>query len=78
MPGGFNVIPVPPIPIDTKYPEYDQHGLSNGSAFSIRCADSISVTNCNVQLERSDARPLVNYHDAVVTIEKIRNNLKQF
>lgn len=74
MPGGFDAIPAPPVPIDTKYPEYDQHGLSDGAVFSLRFSNSIRVENCQVHLDRPDRRPLVNHHDAVVAMEDIKEN----
>lgn len=72
MPGGFDAIPAPPVPIDTKYPEYDQHGLSDGAVFSLRFANSIRVENCQVHLDRPDLRPFVNHHNAVVAMEDIK------
>ncbi len=76
LPGGYNAIPAPPVPIGTKYPEYDQHGLSDGAAFSFRFANSIRVENCRVHLEQSDKRPLINYHNSFDIFEDIKKNKK--
>lgn len=59
LPGGFSEIPEPPKPIDKKYPEYDQHGLSTGHAFCTRYAENIQFENCKVVLEQPDVRPMI-------------------
>lgn len=59
LPGGFLKIPEPPKPIDKKYPEYDQHGLSTGHAFCTRYAENIQFENCKVILEQPDVRPMI-------------------
>lgn len=58
LPGGFSHIPDIPKPIDRNYPEYDQHGLSNGHAFCLRYVENIEFSNCNVILEKPDVRPM--------------------
>ena len=61
LPGGFTEIPDVPEPIGEKYPEYDQHGLSNGYAFCLRYTEKIEFYNCNVVLEKPDVRPMVGH-----------------
>lgn len=63
LPGGFDRLPPPPVPIDRKYPEYDQHGLADGHAFAIRFAENITLSGCRVTLDAPDARPFAAYHD---------------
>lgn len=62
LPGGFTEIPDVPEPIGEKYPEYDQHGLSNGYAFCLRYTEKIEFYNCNVVLEKPDVRPMVGHN----------------
>lgn len=59
LPGGFSEIPDIPEPINQNYPEYDQHGLSNGHAFCIRYARNVQIHNCRVVLQQPDVRPMV-------------------
>lgn len=59
LPGGCDCQPDPPQPIGEKYPEYDRHGLSAGSAFSIRYAEDVQIRNCDIRLEKPDVRPLI-------------------
>lgn len=63
LPGGFLKTPGIPKPIGQNYPEYDQHGLSNGHAFCIRYAENVEINHCIVVLEKPDVRPMASYSD---------------
>lgn len=63
LPGGFDTVPDCPAAIDKKYPEYDRHGLSAGSMFTVRFAKNFRVENCDITLEKPDARPSIAYFD---------------
>lgn len=63
LPGGFDKVPGCPSVIDKKYPEYDRHGLSAGSMFTVRYAKNFRVTDCDITLEKPDARPDIAYFD---------------
>lgn len=63
LPGGFDALPGCPAVIDKKYPEYDRHGLSAGSMFCVRFAKNVRVENCDITLEKPDARPSIAYFD---------------
>ena len=62
--GGFDEIPGAPLPIDARYPEYDRHGLSAGHAFTVRFAKNVNVRDCEILLEKPDARPMIAVFDA--------------
>ncbi len=52
-----------PKTIDKRYPEYDRHGLSAGSKFTVRYAKNFKVVNCDIQLANADVRPEIAYFD---------------
>ncbi len=69
LPGGFteqdvteNAIGCPKT-IDKRYPEYDRHGLSAGSKFTVRYAKNFKVVNCDITLDKADVRPEIAYFD---------------
>ena len=63
LPGGFSETPGCPKTIDKRYPEYDRHGLSAGSAFTVRFAKNFRVTDCTVTWDAPDTRPETAYFD---------------
>ncbi len=69
LPGGFTEQDVTeneigcPKTIDKRYPEYDRHGLSAGSKFTVRYAKNFKVVNCDITLDREDVRPEIVYFD---------------
>lgn len=63
LPGGFSERPGCPGTIDQKYPEYDRHGLSAGSEFTVRYAKNFKVIDCDIVLEKDDVRPGIVYYD---------------
>ncbi len=69
LPGGFTESDVTdnaigcPKTIDKRYPEYDRHGLSAGSKFTVRYAKNFVVKNCDIQLDKADVRPEIAYFD---------------
>lgn len=63
LPGGFRTKPGCPVTIDKKYPEYDRHGLSAGSMFTVRYAKNFRVLDCDIVLESPDVRPDIAYFD---------------
>ena len=63
LPGGWTETPGCPRTIDKRYPEYDRHGPSAGSKFTVRYAKNFKVINCDIQLAKEDARPEIAYFD---------------
>ena len=63
LPGGWTETPGCPRTIDKRYPEYDSHGPSAGSKFTVRYAKNFKVVNCNITLDKEDARPEIAYFD---------------
>ncbi|MBE6731865.1 MAG: hypothetical protein E7564_09270 [Ruminococcaceae bacterium] len=63
LPGGFNVIPPEPRRLDDGYPEYDKHGLSAGSVFTVKWAKNFKIENCEFTLEKKDYRPKIAYFE---------------
>ena len=63
LPGGWTETPGCPRTIDKRYPEYDRHGPSAGSKFTVRYAKNFKVVNCDIQLAKEDARPEIAYFD---------------
>ena len=63
LPGGVSELPGCPSTIDKKYPEYDRHGLSAGSMFTVRYAKNFRVLDCEITLVFPDARPDIAYFD---------------
>lgn len=63
LPGGFGQTPGCPKTIDKFYPEYDRHGLSAGSAFTVRLAKNFLVQNCEITWDSADVRPEIAYFD---------------
>ena len=63
LPGGAAEIPGCPRTIDKRYPEYDRHGLSAGSKFTIRYAKNVKVINSEITLANPDVRPDIAYFD---------------
>ncbi len=59
LPGGVQEQAECPKTIDKRYPEYDRHGKSAGSVFTMRYAKNIEVKDLNVTFEKPDARPMV-------------------
>lgn len=55
-----------PSPINNKYPEYDQHGLSAGYAFTFRYCSNPQLKNINItEMLSPDNRPLSAFFDIV-------------
>lgn len=63
LPGGATEQPGCPKTIDKRYPEYDRHGLSAGSKFTIRYAKNVVVKNSDITLDNPDVRPDIAYFD---------------
>ena len=63
LPGGATETPGCPRTIDKRYPEYDRHGLSAGSKFTIRFAKNVTVKNSDITLANPDVRPDIAYFD---------------
>jgi hypothetical protein len=63
LPGGAVEQPGCPKTIDKRYPEYDRHGLSAGSKFTIRYAKNVTIKNSDITLANPDVRPDVAYFD---------------
>lgn len=63
LPGGFSEVPGAPATIDKRYPEYDRHGLSAGSVFTVRYAKNFRVIDCEITLAAPDVRSDVAYFD---------------
>jgi hypothetical protein len=61
--GGAVEQPGCPKTIDKRYPEYDRHGLSAGSKFTIRYAKNVTIKNSDITLANPDVRPDVAYFD---------------
>ena len=63
LPGGFTEIPYEPRRLDDGYPEYDKHGLSAGSVFTVKWAKNFKIENCEFTLENKDYRPRIAYFE---------------
>ncbi|MBP3323583.1 MAG: hypothetical protein J6M16_05260 [Clostridia bacterium] len=63
LPGGFDKIPPEPRRLDDGYPEYDKHGLSAGSVFTVKWAKNFRIENSEFILENKDYRPRIAYFE---------------
>ncbi|MBQ9748499.1 MAG: hypothetical protein IJV98_06910 [Clostridia bacterium] len=63
LPGGWSEQPDCPKTIDKRYPEYDRHGASAGSKFTVRYTKNFKVVNCDIHLASEDVRPEIAYFD---------------
>ena len=63
LPGGVEETPGCPKTIDKRYPEYDRHGMSAGSKFTVRYAKNFTVRDSEITLDKPDARPEIAYFD---------------
>lgn len=63
LPGGVQETPGCPKTIDKRYPEYDRHGMSAGSKFTVRYAKNFIVRDSEITLDKEDARPDIAYFD---------------
>ena len=63
LPGGVEETPGCPKTIDKRYPEYDRHGMSAGSKFTVRYAKNFVVRDSEITLDKPDARPEIAYFD---------------
>ncbi|MBQ7309667.1 MAG: hypothetical protein IJW87_05760 [Clostridia bacterium] len=63
LPGGVQETPGCPRTIDKRYPEYDRHGMSAGSKFTVRYAKNFVVRDSEITLDKADARPDIAYFD---------------
>lgn len=63
LPGGVEETPGCPRTIDKRYPEYDRHGMSAGSKFTVRYAKNFVVRDSEITLDKPDARPDIAYFD---------------
>ena len=59
LPGGIKTNKPRPKTIDDHYPEYDQHGLSGGHAFTLMYTRNVKFKNLKVKLDNKDVRPLI-------------------
>ena len=63
LPGGATEQFGCPKTINKGYPEYDRHGPSAGSQFTIRFAKNVVVKNSEITLANPDVRPDIAYFD---------------
>ncbi|MCQ2792163.1 MAG: glycosyl hydrolase family 28 protein [Bacilli bacterium] len=59
LPGGIKTNKPRPKAIDDHYPEYDQHGLSSGHAFTLMYTRNVKFKNIKVKLDKKDIRPMI-------------------
>ena len=63
LPGGATEQFGCPKTINKGYPEYDRHGPSAGSKFTIRFAKNVVIKNSEITLDNPDVRPDIAYFD---------------
>ncbi|MCQ2796328.1 MAG: glycosyl hydrolase family 28 protein [Bacilli bacterium] len=59
LPGGIKTNKPKPKTIDDHYPEYDQHGLSSGHAFTLMYTRNVKFENIKIDLDKKDVRPMI-------------------
>ncbi|MDY2836126.1 MAG: glycosyl hydrolase family 28 protein [Candidatus Aphodomonas sp.] len=74
LPGGAEHQNAAPEPLNERYPEYDQHGLSAGHAFTLRYVQDARFENCRITLEKRDIRPMLAAFDCEGIVQQTPRN----